>query len=347
MQALWQWFESRTNWELVLYGVVGAFLVQLVFARVLLRIASRTKTEADDEIVGALRVPLFTTIMIVTAGYAWRRYRGVDPGAAWTWHDKMLLTVGLVVWTRAAMRIADAVLDVLSRRVDQYTWIDRRSFRLYAFATKLLVIGVAVYCGMSLWHIDLTAWVASAGIVGIAVGFAARETLANLFAGLFLFAEAPYKEGDFIVLGGGERGRVTRIGLRSTRLLTRDDVEITLPNIVIAADKIINEAGGPAEKRRIRVDVGVAYGSDIDQVRAVLLDVISGCDLILPEPPPSVRFREMADSALVWQVRGWVGHPIDLGRAIDQLNTAIYKRFDKEGIEIPFPQRVVHLVRDR
>ena len=77
------------------------------------------------------------------------------------------------------------------------------------------------------------------------MGFAAKDTLANLFAGVFILADAPYKIGDFIVLDGGERGRVTKIGIRTTRILTRDDVEITIPNATIANSKIINESGGP------------------------------------------------------------------------------------------------------
>jgi MscS family membrane protein len=208
-----------------------------------------------------------------------------------------------------------------------------------------VVVGAAVYVVMAAWEIDVSAWLASAGIVGIAVGFAARDTLANLFAGIFILADAPYKLGDFIVLDSGERGRVTDIGIRSTRLLTRDDIEITLPNAVIANAKIANETGGPYKKTRVRATVGVAYGSDIDHVREVLQGVLAECEYVEPYPEPQVRFREMGDSALVFQVRGWVAEPVLVGRTIDALNTAIYKRFAETGIEIPFPQRVVHLTK--
>ena len=92
----------------------------------------------------------------------------------------------------------------------------------------------------------------------------------------FILADAPYKIGDFVVLDSGERGEVTHIGIRSTRLLTRDDIQVTIPNSVMGNTKIINESGGPTEKFRIRVIVGVAYGSDIDQVREVLMPNCSG-----------------------------------------------------------------------
>jgi small-conductance mechanosensitive channel len=119
----------------------------------------------------------------------------------------------------------------------------------------------------------MTAWLASAGIVGIAVGFAAKDTLANLFSGVFIMADAPYKIGDYVVLDTGERGEITHIGIRSTRMRTRDDVEVTVPNSIMGNTKIINESGGPYEKYRIRVKVGVAYGSDIDQVEQLLMEI--------------------------------------------------------------------------
>ncbi|MCH8272636.1 MAG: mechanosensitive ion channel family protein, partial [Candidatus Marinimicrobia bacterium] len=184
---------------------------------------------------------------------------------------------------------------------------------------------------------------ASAGIVGIAVGFAAKDSLANLFAGFFIMVEAPYKVGDFINLDSGERGRVTDIGLRSTRLMTRDDVEITIPNSVIAGSKIINESGGPSEKERIRISIGIAYGSDIDLVRETLVDIAKRNHYVQDEPEPRVRFREFGESQLSFQLLFWIAEPVLRGRVIDQLNSEIYRMFKEKKIEIPFPQRTIHM----
>jgi len=153
--------------------------------------------------------------------------------------------------------------------------------------------------------------------------------------------------GDYIVLDSGERGRVTQVGLRSTRLLTRDDIEVTLPNAQIANAKIVNESGGPWEKERVRVDVGVAYGSDVDQVRHVLLEVAAEVDHVCAQPTPRVRFVAFGDSALVFHLLCWIDEPVLRGACIDALNTAIYKRFQQAGIEIPFPQRDVHLKKEQ
>ena len=124
---------------------------------------------------------------------------------------------------------------------------------------------------MVTWNIDVTAWVASATVVTGVLAFAAKDTIGNLFAGLFIMADSPYKEGDYINLDQGERGYVRHIGIRSTRILTRDDIEITIPNSVIANSKIINESGGPYEKERIRITLDVAYGTEIDKAKKIVL----------------------------------------------------------------------------
>jgi small-conductance mechanosensitive channel len=180
-------------------------------------------------------------------------------------------------------------------------------------------------------------------VIGIAVGFAAKDTLANLFGGLFIVADAPYKIGDYINLDGGERGLVTHVGIRSTRLLTRDDIEVTVPNALMANAKIINESGGPWAKERIRVPIGVAYGSDVDQVCEVLTAVAAGHDDVCEHPEPRVRFRSFGDSSLDFELLCWIEEPVLRGKVLHELNMALYKSFQSHRIEIPFPQRDVHL----
>lgn len=333
--------EDLTWWEILGYSVVVAALFQLVMSRFVLVLTGRTKTEVDDRIVRAIRWPLFASVLLVGIGLSLREL--VEAPDARHVFRSILWTIAIFLWMRALMRVSDALLDMLARRVDDFQWIEPRSLPLYEIAAKLLVIGVVVYAIMLVWNLDVTAWLASAGILGIAIGFAAKDTLANLFAGIFILADAPYQIGDYIVLGTGERGRVTDIGIRSTRILMRDDMEVTIPNGVIANAKIVNETRGPSRKRRVRVDVGVAYESDLDHVRKVLLEVAGACDLVAPNPKPSVRVRGFGDSSIPVQLRGYIEEPVLKGRVVDRLCTDIHKRFKEEGIEIAFPQRVVHV----
>jgi small-conductance mechanosensitive channel len=125
--------------------------------------------------------------------------------------------------------------------------------------------------------------------------------------------------------------------------MTRDDVEITLPNAVIANAKIVNESGGPWEKTRVTVTVGVAYGSVLEAVREVLGQAAISVPNVVKDPEPRIRFIEMGDSALIFRVMVWIEEPILRGQVIDALNTSIYDGLNSAGITIPFPQRDVHL----
>jgi len=252
-------------------------------------------------------------------------------------------TLAILLWTTAGLRICHTLLQGLSRLSERVAWLDARTLPLFDNLGKLVLVAGAVYCLLLAWDLNVGPWMASAGVLALAIGFAAKDSLANLFGGLFVIMDSPYKIGDFINLDSGERGQVIKIGLRSTRLLTRDDVEITIPNATIATSKIINESGGPWEKTRVAATVGVAYGSDVDRVRDILMNAAKSVEYVIDEPAPRVRFTEMGDSALVFRVLCWVDEPVYRGRCLDELNTAIYKALNAADITIPFPQRDVHL----
>jgi small-conductance mechanosensitive channel len=255
----------------------------------------------------------------------------------------LIQTLAVLTWSVAGLKIISTLLTGMSQLADQVHWIEARTIPLFDNLAKIVIFAAAIYCLLIAWKLDVSPWLASAGIAGLALGFAAKDTLANLFGGLSVIIDAPYKIGDFINLDSGERGRVVKIGLRSTRMLTRDDVEITLPNAQIASSKIVNESGGPWMKTRVPVTVGVAYGSDVDRVREVLMHAAESVEFVTDDPPPRVRFLEMGDSALIFRVLCWVDEPVLRGQCIDALNTTIYKALGEAGIEIPFPQRVVHM----
>jgi small-conductance mechanosensitive channel len=254
-----------------------------------------------------------------------------------------LTTLVILVWTTAGLRLSHLVLQAMGRSESRTPWVEARTAPLLENLSKLLVVGIAIYALLVAWNLDVGPVLASAGIAGIALGFAAKDTLANLFGGLSVIADAPYKLGDYIVLDSGERGEVTRIGLRSTRILTRDDIEITIPNSVIANAKIANESGGPSEKHRLTVSVGVAYGSDVDHVRTALMAAAASVPGLSRDPEPRVRFSEFGDSALIFRLMCWIEKPAERGLMLDAVNTAVYKRLHVENISIPFPQRDVHL----
>ncbi len=344
LQPLLGYFGDRP----VLQAAI-AFGLALIFAKLIAiflghgigRLVRRTDSRLDDEVTALSQGPLIWTVILVGALVALRL---LDlPDAAHRIGRAILLSALTLAWSVFVVRIVRTMLLALSRRGRPDSVFRPQTLPLFNNVTIVIVLGAAVYAVFQIWNIDMTAWLASAGIIGIAIGFAAKDTLANLFSGVFILADAPYKIGNYVVLESGERGKVTHIGIRSTRLLTRDDVEVTIPNAIMGNTRIINQSGGPHEKFRLRVKVGVAYGSDIDQVRTILMQIAADepgvCDL----PEPRVRFRLFGASSLDFELLCWIDNPELRGRVLDTLNCSIYKQFAAQAIEIPYSKHDVFI----
>jgi small-conductance mechanosensitive channel len=315
-------------------------LADLLISRIIARIVRRSASDFDDNLVALLHRPVFITFVLIGLALA-TRHLGLPESPEFVTIG-ILRTIAIVVWYTFLRGVVQLLLTTVRRRPTAKR-MHSSMLPLLDTVIKVVLLALAIYFVFLAWNINVTAWIASAGIVGLALSFAAKDTLSNLFAGVSIVADAPYKSGDFIILDSGERGVVTHIGLRSTRILTRDDVEITIPNGIIGNSKIINEAGGPSSRHRIRIAVGVAYGSDIDHVIATLAGVAADNSEVCKVPEPRVRFRMFGESSLDFELLCWIEQPVDRGRVTHELNCAVYKAFAVEKITIPFPQRDLHV----
>ena len=205
-----------------------------------------------------------------------------------------------------------------------------------------LICLMGVLAVLSVWRIDLTPFLASAGFAGIVAALAAKDTLANFFGGINVFLDRPFRTGDYIVLNSGERGEVVHIGLRSTKIITRDDILVSVPNAIMANSKIVNESA-PDPKFRVRTRVSVSYSSDADQVEALLLKVARENPLVTDEPGPKVRFRAFGESGLEFDLLCWIHESKQKGRALHEVNRAILAEFNRAGIVFAVPQRDIYL----
>ena len=337
------WWENNDALRLValiISSIVIARLTDWILTSLLRRWVRKTTSDFDDKLLNILHRPIFVSVLVVGLWLTAHSFGSPDSVRFYTF--AILASLAVLMWFFALMQVSNLAWQAAARS-DAIRFVKRDTLPLFDNLSKVVLFGIATYLLIVTWQANITGWLASAGIAGIAIGFAARDTLANLFAGAFIFADAPYRVGDFVNLDSGERGEVTEIGLRSTRLQTRDDVEITIPNSVIASAKIINESGGTHPRYRLRIKVGVAYGSDLDEVRETLVEVAREHPLVSKYPEPRVRFRSFGDSSLDHELLCWVEKPVLRGRVIDALNTKVYKEFAKRGIEIPFPQRDVHM----
>ena len=321
---------------------IVAWLADLLITRGIVRLARRTRSDIDDRIVALLHRPVYITVNLLGLLFA-ALIIETNGSSIEAITKNVFATLIVLIWVTFGLRVVNAILSTVTVATGQRRIVQPATRPLFEVASKLTILALAIYFILVSWGVDPVGWLATAGIAAVAVGLAAQETLGNLFAGISILADAPYKIGDYIVLNRDERGRVTKIGLRSTRILTRDDLEITVPNSVIARSMIVNESSGRWIKQRLRIPVGVAYGSDIDLVKRVLMEAAKSEKLVCDSPEPWVQFRAFGDSSLNFEVRCWIDDPATRGRALDAINTTIYKKLAEHGLEIPFPQRDLYI----
>jgi small-conductance mechanosensitive channel len=330
----------------VVASLVAARIVQVGGDAVVRRLTATIEGELDDVVLRTVHPAIY--VSVVLAGlYLATVPLGIGPdtdaGLRGLVGDVQAaaLTLLTVVWAVTLVRLGGRVSHELLTDEDER--FDRAVVPIVQNAWSALVLGVSVFLVLAFWNVDVTPLLASAGILGIVVGFAARDTIANLFGSIALYADGTYTVGDWVVLESGVRGRVEDVSIRSTTIRTRDDVLITVPNATLNAAQITNEST-PDTERRVRIPLGVAYGTDLDRVEELLLGVAAEESLVLERPRPRVRFRSFGDSALDIELLCWIPDPVLRGRATHRLNRAVYDAFAEAGVEVPFPQREVTVV---
>ncbi|MEM1081132.1 MAG: mechanosensitive ion channel family protein [Pseudomonadota bacterium] len=344
VHQFWEWMTAyplTSALSLLAVGLVLAWLIRTTIRIVGARLSHFFPGDLDDRLTKVLST-VVALIIVYLSLYLAIVLLDVGPSIE-TAVVRVLFSLMVLQLMRKAMKLGAIFIDGLSQLQNRFEVIEPRTIPLFNLITSVGVIGVASYALLMIWNIDPTAWLASAGVIGIAVGFAARDTLANLFSGFFIIADSPYQTGDYVVLDTGDRGEITQVGVRSTRMLTRDDVEITIPNAEMANAKIYNESGGRWEKFRIRIKVSVAYGSDLDQVVEILEGLAAHHETVSRSPTPRVRMRGFGDSSLDFELLCWVDLPASRGLVTHQLCMKIYKAFNEAGVQIPFAQREVWL----
>tara|TARA_Y100001970_G_scaffold293326_1_gene439368 strand:+ start:1038 stop:2123 length:1086 start_codon:yes stop_codon:yes gene_type:complete len=333
---------------LLILIVLSAFLAKisdLIITFIFKRAVNKTKTNLDNDLIEALHKPIYYSIFFTGIVLSIDSVANLPMSFDYIVRG-IFRSITIVVWSVAFIRMSKIIIKWVSQKNKFSGLIHKRTLPLFDNLAKIVVFIFSIYFVCLSWSIDVTGWVASAGILSVVIGFAAKDTLSNLFAGIFIMADAPYKEGDYINLDSGERGYVRSIGIRSTRIMTRDDIEITIPNALIANSKIVNESGGPDEKERVRITLEISYNSDIDIARKTLFDIANSSEHTCKDPEPRVRFREFGESGLVFQLLFWIEKPELRGRIIDKVSTNIFWKFKEENIEIPYPQRTLHVKKE-
>ncbi len=325
-------------------GIFILSLVLTVVARwslrfVLLGLAQRTKTEVDDILIRAVKNVVTYSIPVIGLMVA------LTPLALQTSIPERILFSFLAVLVVGA---AISLVDDMSKWLEK-NWLERTAstldeglLPLLRKAVKTTVVILAVLIILGEWEVQIGPLLGALGIGGLAIALALNSSLSNIFSGIQLILDRSVNVGDKVQLGSGEVGVVLDIGLRTTLMRTYDNEVISLPNSQLANARIKNFTQ-PDETIRVSVNFAVAYGSDVPEVKRVVVDAISQLDDILQEPGPEVLFLNMGDFSLDMCARVWVD---DFGKQFArklEMTELIYNTLNESGIEIPFPTRTVYV----
>jgi MscS family membrane protein len=326
--------------------VVVLLFVLRIFASILqrafLRLVSKTKTELDDIILEKSSKPITLILLLISLWIGIGELSLVE--SVNTYAILALQTVIVIVIGYLAYVISDIVLMAAWRKFAQKTNtnIEEALVSMIHTFLKVIIIVLAGLYILDLWGVEIGPFLAGLGIAGLAVALALQETLSNIFGGISMILDKSVRVGDLVTLDDGTSGTVLKIGLRSTKIRTFDNELIILPNSKLASSKVQNVAL-PEPKTRVVVPFNVAYGSDVDKVKKVVLFEIKKIKGLINDPEPSVKFLEMANSSLNFKAYFYLDSYKERLGALDEANTRIYNALNKAGIEIPFPQMDVHL----
>jgi len=233
--------------------------------------------------------------------------------------------------------VAKGVRNLLGRMMKRGK-VDKTLISFICNLSYVAMLAFIVVAALSKLGIETTSIVAILGAASLAVGLALRGSLSNFAAGVMMIIFRPFKVGDYIE-GGGAAGTVEEIQIFSTQLKTADNKTVIVPNAKIFGDKIVNYS--TKGTRRVDMTFGIGYEDDIDKARALILDIIDGDKRVLKDQKPVVAVNELADSSVNFTVRVWTKSG-DYWNFFWDTTEAVKKRFDAEGVSIPYPQQDVH-----
>jgi len=330
-----------------LFAIVISYIVWLILLRILAvfekKIQKTDNIQINTRIFRVIRRALFYGVILATGTYLIRLFNiGLLEKI---FHSLMIILL--------ATPVKDGLLIVLEyiqkNIVDRTkTKVDDVIFDLLNKFSGAIIYATAVILALDVLGMNVMPFIAGAGVAGIAIGFAAKDTLSNLIAGVLLIIDRPFEIGDRIEVwsapsGSATWGDVIDIGLRATKIKTTDHIIIIIPNNEIMKRDIVNYTS-ISTKIRVRINVGVAYDADIEKAKDLIKDVAGEAAWISKEPPPKVVVRNFGDSSVDLQLRVWIDNARKRMDTISYITDKVKAAFDKNGIEIPYPKRDITII---
>jgi MscS family membrane protein len=326
------------------------WIIKWILSSVGKSIAKRTSNELDDLILDILIETTRWIAMVVGAYLAAEEITKATTVADITSRQLLGYAKGVIfvsfvsVVTGVFIRIADSsvkyAIEMHARKTSS-KW-NEGILPLINRVLNIILVTIAVIVVLHHFDQDVSSLVVSLGVGSLAIALAAQETLANMIAGFVIMLDRPFRVGDRIQLSTGETGDVVEIGIRSTKILDFDNNILVSPNSDLTKGKIINYSY-PEHSVRIVLEVGVAYGTDLQKPKQILLDLAGKHSDVLRNPAPEVFVAALGESSVSLRLVGRAGSYRKKGLVETSLREQVYTAFSREGIQTPFPQRTVHL----
>jgi MscS family membrane protein len=309
------------------------------------RITSFTKSDLDDRILAKITPPL--SLLVLTAGLFLAVRALPLPAKVHLVAAGTLFIVNIFILTNIGYRSLHELLEWYATRMAEQgrEGLDRQLVPLAEKLGTLFLIVTALMITLKHFNYDILSFVTALGIGSLAIGMAAKDTMAHVISGFTLMLDRPFRIGDRIQLAGGQTGDVADIGLRSTKIKTLDNMLLVIPNSDLCNTMVINQAF-PDFRVRGKITVGVGYESDVELVKQLLTKIARDVAGVLEDPAPESYFSSFGESALTMTLFFWVAEYAKLFSVTDQVNSLIIKRFREQGVEIPYPTRTVIMEKD-
>ena len=335
------------SWANAILALLAAFILWLIIKRILTilekKIVHFKLIQVRRELFVILRKTV-SLLLIWLVGVMWIRLFHL------TMVEKIFHAVFIIVAAAPVKSFLIIFLEYLERNLAKRTQtdVDNIVIDLLNKFSGAIVYATAAVIALDVLGVNVMPFIAGAGVMGVAVGFAAKDTLSNLIAGILLIIDRPFEIGDRIEVwsapaGSASWGDVIDIGLRATRIKTTDNIVVIIPNNEIMTRDIVNYTT-IYSSIRVRINIGVAYDADIAKAKALIIQAASSADWILAEPAPKVVVRNFGESSVDLQARVWIKEARKRMDTIDHITDTVKALFDENGIEIPFPKRDITIV---
>jgi len=316
-----------------------------IFERIALRLAKKTKTELDDLLIKKASLPITFIVLFVAVKIALKEIilsASTELLISKTVYTVFIILIAYLVYVFFHIVVFELWKNVV-KRANTKT-IESLSSLMHGILEVILIIFAILYI-LNVWGVEITPLLAGLGIAGLAVALAIQPTLSNIFSGIAMILDDSIRVGDLVNIDANTKGKIQKIGLRSTKIVTFDNELVIVPNTKFA-DSYIQNIALPEPKSRVTIPFSVAYGTDINKVKTIVLDEIKSINKACKTPEPKLRFIDMGASALNFKAFFYVETYDDRADAIDEANTKIYNILRKNRIEIPYNKLDVYMRKD-